>query len=333
LQEGQLMKVFLLWLVTTFLTPALGTVGFEQLSVPDPPGKALSVAVWFPSVGKPVSVSLGPFQQMVVPGGTITGTRLPLVLISHGTGGSDASHYDTALALAREGFVVAALTHTGDNYMDQSYVGNRKDLTDRPRQVSVVLSYMLATWTAHERLDAEGVGMFGFSLGGFTTLVESGAIPDLSRMRELCATHPTAPECLFIKQRNGDQLGPETFTPLWIHDRRVKSAVVAAPAVSYLFGPGSLKAVRIPVQLWRASNDDQVPDAWNTALIWRELPRLVEEHVVARAGHYAFLPPCSEALARQAPQICSDDASFDRAVFHRDFNREVVAFFKKTLAT
>ena len=320
------MKIFLLWSVTAF-----ATVGFQQLSVPDPPGKALSVAVWFPSIGKAVPVSIGPFQQMVVPNGTITGMGLPLVLISHGTGGSDASHYDTALALAGEGFVVAALTHTGDNYMDQSYIGNRKDLTDRPRQVSVVLNYMLTTWIQHERVDAGRVGMFGFSLGGFTTLVESGGIPDLSRMRELCATRPTAPECLFIKQRNGDQLSPETSSPVWTHDQRVKAAVVAAPAVSYLFGPGSLKAVRIPIQLWRASNDEQVPDAWNTALIRKELPKPVDEHVVTRAGHYVFLPPCSEVLARQAPQICSDDASFDRAIFHRDFNQEVVAFFKRML--
>ena len=325
------MKIFLLWSVTAFLTPAFATVGFRQLSVPDSPGKSLSVAVWFPSHGKPVSVSVGPFQQMVIPDGTIAGTGLPLVLISHGTGGSDASHYDTALALADEGFVVAALTHTGDNYMDQSYAGNRKDLTDRPRQISVLLTYMLTAWTEHDRLIAGRVGLFGFSLGGFTTLVEIGGIPDLSRMRELCATRPTAPECLFIKQRNGDQLRPDTFTPAWTHDQRVKAAVIAAPAVGYLFGPGSLKTVTIPIQLWRASNDQQVPDAWNTALIRRELSRTAEEHIVGRAGHYSFLPPCSEALARQAPQICSDEAHFDRAMFHRDVNREVVAFFKTTL--
>lgn len=326
------MKIFLHWFVAAFLTPALGAVGFEQLSVPDPAGKALPVALWFPSIGKPVSMPIGPFQQMVVLDGKIVGTGLPLVLISHGTAGSEASHYDTALALAEGGFVVAALTHTGDNYIDQSYVGNRKDLTDRPRQVSVVLSYMLTMWARHEQLDAGRVGMFGFSLGGFTTLVESGGIPDLSRMRELCATRPTAPECLFIKQRNGDQLSSEIFRPVWTRDRRVKAAVVAAPAVSYLFGPGSLKSIEIPIQLWRASNDDQVPDAWNTALIRRELLTAAEEHIVTPAGHYAFLPPCSEALAQQAPQICSDGASFDRVAFHRDFNREVVAFFKRKLA-
>src|SRR5262245_45739381 len=112
--------VLLLWLGSMFSTPASNTaVGFQQLSVPDPQGKTLSAAVWFPSVGEPVSVSVGPFQQMVIPDGVVSGTSLPLVLISHGTAGSEGSHYDTALALAANGFVVVALTHTGDNYKDQ----------------------------------------------------------------------------------------------------------------------------------------------------------------------------------------------------------------------
>src|SRR5499425_3020193 len=192
--------VFLLWLSSAFSASASNIVGFQQLSVPDPPGKTLSVAVWYPSAGKPVSASVGPFQQMVVTGGPVSGTRLPAVLISHGTAGSEGSHYDTAMALAASGFVVVALTHTGDSYIDQSYSGNQKNLTDRPRQVSVVLSYMLTAWTQHDRLDPARVGMFGFSLGGFTTLVEIGGIPDMNRMLELCMKRPTAPECLFIKQ-------------------------------------------------------------------------------------------------------------------------------------
>jgi predicted dienelactone hydrolase len=95
--------------------------------------------------------------------------RLPLVLISHGPGGSDGRHFDTVLALAGAGFVVVALTHTGNNYLDQSYAGNQKNLTDRPRQVSAVLAYMLTSWTQYDHLDAALVGMFGFSLDAFTT--------------------------------------------------------------------------------------------------------------------------------------------------------------------
>jgi predicted dienelactone hydrolase len=323
---------FSLFLVAVLAAPVFAAVGFQQLSVPDPDGKPLAVGLWYPSQGTPSAVAVGPFQQMVVPNGPLSGTALPLVLISHGASGSEGSHYDTAIALASEGFIVAALTHTGDNYQDQSNTANDKNLTDRPRQVCVVLTYMLKNWPQHDHLDPSRVGMFGFSLGGFTTLVVAGAVPDVSRMRQLCSKHPTAPECLFIKQRNGDQLNPPTVAPAWAHDRRVRAAVVAAPAVSYMFGPGSLNKVNIPVQLWRAAEDDQVPDAWNTALLREELPAPAEERVVAGAGHNVFLPPCSEGLAKQVPQICNDAPVFDRATFHAEFNREIVAFFKKTLA-
>jgi predicted dienelactone hydrolase len=320
-------------MIAMLASPALATVGFQQVSVPDPNGKPLSVGIWYPSLGTTTSVAVGPFQQKVVLDGPVSETQLPLVLISHGNAGSDGSHYDTAMALAKEGFVVAALTHTGDNYRDQSYVGNGKNLTDRPRQVCVVLTYMLKTWPQHDHLDPVRIGMFGSSLGGFTTLVVSGGVPDLGRTRQLCTQRPTAPECLFIKQRNGDPLSQPPPAPVWAHDRRVRAAVVAAPAVSYLFGPGSLDEVKIPIQLWRAAQDDQVPDAWNTALLRQELPSPPDEHVVAGAGHYAFLPPCGEALAKQVPQICNDAPGFNRIAFHRQFNSAVVVFFKKTLVS
>lgn len=323
---------FLFWVLGAIVAPAFCTIGFQQLTVPDSEGKAISVAVWYPSGGTAVSESIGSFRQVVSADGPISGTASPLILISHGTGGSSASHYDTVLALAGAGFVVAALTHTGDSYMDQSYAGNRKDLTDRHRQVSVVLNYMLTTWPYHDRVDHARVGMFGFSLGGFTVIVMSGGTPDLNRMLELCTIHLTAPECRFIKERNGDQLNPVVIAPVWAHDRRVKAVVVAAPAVSYLFGPGSLQEVKIPIQLWRAVDDEQVPDEWNTALLRKELQATPEEHVVPRAGHYVFLAPCSDLMAKQVPHICIDAPGFDREAFHRDFNRDVLAFFSKHLA-
>jgi predicted dienelactone hydrolase len=326
------LLAFLSSVLALLVAPASAAVGFQQFIVPDSAGKPISVFVWYPSHDPETVQQLGGFSETVAVDGHISGRALPLILISHGTGGGSASHYDTALALAEKGFVVVAPTHTGDNYSDQSYAGNRQDLTDRPRQARLVLDYMLRVWPAHEHLDPARVGMFGFSLGGFTTLVESGGTPDLSRMIELCSKRPSAPECTFVKQRKGDQLDKVTTTPDWVHDERVRAAVVAAPAVSFLFGPGSLRTVNIPIQLWRASNDEQAPDEWNTAIIRRELPRAPEEHIVTSAGHYVFLPPCSDALAKQAPQICTDFTGFDRAAFHRKFNAAVVAFFSSALS-
>lgn len=328
------MRAFAYALVlTAALTPhAIGAVGFQQITVPDDAGKPLPVSVWYPSDGVAAPRSLDAFEQTVAVDGTVSGQSLALVLISHGSGGSSASHYDTAIALADAGFVVAAVTHTGDNYMDQSDAGNRKDLTDRPRQLARVLDYMLTGWSDRDRLDPARVGLFGFSLGGFTVLVLSGGTPDLNRMRQLCNARPTAPECVFIATRHGDQLDATISNVSWPHDPRVRAVVVAAPAVSYLFGPDSLQHVAMPIQLWRASDDEQVPDEWNTAILRAELPRPPQEHVVAAAGHYAFLAPCSNSLARIAPEICSDGAGFDRAAFHREFNADVVEFFRSTLA-
>jgi hypothetical protein len=127
----------LLWSLGTSSTASFVTIGFQQITVPDPEGRTISVAIWYPSEGTAVSEPFGPFRQTVATGGRLSGAALPLILISHGSSGSSASHYATALALAEAGFLAAALTHTGDNYTDQSYAGNRKDLTDRPRQARV----------------------------------------------------------------------------------------------------------------------------------------------------------------------------------------------------
>lgn len=306
-------------------------VGFQQTVVSDRGGRPLTVGIWYPTTTKPRSQPLMTFVQTVATNGDLAGDRLLLIVMSHGTGGSLASHYDTGLALAEAGFVAAAITHTADNYLDQSYAGNRIDLLDRPRQMKVLTDFMLTRWKYHARLDASRVGMFGSSLGGFTALVEVGGTPDLNRMATLCATRPAAPECTFVQQRHGDQLQPVAAQPKWTHDARIRAVVVAAPAASYLFGDGGLAGVTVPVQLWRADDDRQAPDAWNSAVVRAELRKPPEEHVIADADHFVFLAPCSDALTRVAPQICRDPPGFDRMKFHVTFNEQVVAFYRRAL--
>ena len=95
-------------------------VGFEQVSVPDGTARPLVVGIWYPTDAQAAPHALGPFTQDVAMSAPIAGARLPMVVFSHGTGGWYGGHYDTALALARAGFVVAAVSHTGDTYDDHS---------------------------------------------------------------------------------------------------------------------------------------------------------------------------------------------------------------------
>src|SRR5262249_22296610 len=152
-------------------------VGFQQLTIESEANEAIPIGLWYPTSTPPKEQPLALFSQVVAQAGIISGTHLSLVVISHGTGGSLASHYDTAHALAAAGFVVAALTHPGDNSQDQRLAGSRRDLIDRPRDVHRVLDYVLSEWVGHNRVDATRVGIFGFSLGGFTSLVAVGGAP------------------------------------------------------------------------------------------------------------------------------------------------------------
>jgi predicted dienelactone hydrolase len=310
---------------------SFAAVGYSQVTVPDRNGKSMQAGIWYPSNTQPAARPLGMFTQDVAQNGPIAGQGLPLILISHGSGGSLSSHLDTANALARAGFVVIAITHIGDNTDDQSYAGNRIDLIDRPRQAKVALDWILSSWPGRLNLNPRRIGVFGFSLGGFTSLVLIGGTPEIARMAQLCDSKPDAPECAFIKNAHGDQLTPSAESPVWTHDERIKAAVIAAPAASYLFGPGDLRHVSVPIQLWRVGKDSQAPDAWNGAVVRDNLKVHPDSHLVEGADHFVFLAPCSEALAAAAAQICQDPAGFDRAAFHRAFNQSVVDFFTTRL--
>jgi predicted dienelactone hydrolase len=314
-----------------FAAPSFAAVGFQQVTVPDRDGKSMQAGIWYPSNTQPSARPLGMFNQEVALNGPIAGQALPLILILHGTGGSLTSHIDTANALARAGFVVVAVTHIGDNAQDQSYAGNRIDLIDRPRQAKAALDWVLSSWPGRLNLNPRRIGVFGFSLGGFTSLVLVGGTPEIARMAQLCDSTPDAPECAFIKSAHGDQLSPSTEVPRWIHDERIKAAVIAAPAASYLFGPGDLREVSVPIQLWRVENDSHAPDAWNGAVVRDNLKVHPDSRLVQGADHFVFLAPCSDALAGVAAKICQDPAGFDRAAFHRAFNQSVVDFFTTRL--
>ena len=306
-------------------TPAL-PAGFEQIMVPDPAGAPLEVGVWYPSKAPATPQRLGLFEQTVANCGAVAGRDLPLIVMSHGTGGSFEGHYDTALALAEAGFAVAAITHTGDNYRDQSQVGR---LENRPRHIKMVVDYMLTSWQHHEALDPSRVGIFGFSAGGFTALVAIGGTPDMRTVAPHCAAHPDEWSCRMLREHKVNLSANRSMAePNWVHDPRIVAAVIAAPAVGYAFSAEALSAVTIPIQLWRGDSDEILPQPNYAQAVYDRLPVKPEYHVVPNAGHFAFLAPCTPALAARVQEICHDPEGFDRAAFHREFNPAVVAFFK-----
>jgi predicted dienelactone hydrolase len=302
---------------------ARASVGFEAMAMPMDSGSPIPVAIWYPADAPAAETPLGLFRQTVATDAPVAGSALPLVVISHGSGGSKDGHYDTALALAKAGFVVAALEHDGDNYRDHS---GAADIMRRPARLVRLIDYMLGEWRGRAAIDPARIGAFGFSAGGFAVLAAAGGRPDFGLVARHCAEHPQFFDCKVLADSPGTAPPAAGLPP----DRRIKALVVAAPALGFTFANG-LAGVTQPVQLWRADDDRVLPAPFYADAVRASLPSPPEFHPVAGADHFDFLAPCSERLAQLVPIICRSAPGFDRAAFHAQFNDAVVAFFRRAL--
>lgn len=282
-------------------------VAFSRLTVINGDQPAIEAGVWYPA-------------------DAATAPR-PLIVVSHGNGGDFRSHRDTVQALAKAGFVVATLTHRGDNWRDQS---RATDVVGRTRQLSVLIDHMLGQWDGRAGIDAERIGAFGFSAGGFTVLAAAGGDPDLTRMVDHCRANPALYDCHLVGRHSGT-LNSGQGTPRLPHDRRLKALVVAAPALGFTFTREGLANVNQPVQLWQAGGDQILPSPFYAEPVRDALPRSPEYRRIDGAGHFDFMPPCSPELAANAPMICAPTPGFDRAAFHERLNSEMIRFFKTHL--
>lgn len=283
--------------------PARAGIAVQVVRLAGPSGQAIDAAVWTPDPA-------------------VNGPR-PLIVISHGSIGTMSGHRDTAEALAEAGFVVAALTHPGDNPQDMSRTWC---LTDRAPQVSALIDYLTADWPQAAMIDGSRIGAFGFSAGGFTVASLIGARSDPQTIIDHCADHPDFLLCTLM---GPDGIDPDSWQAGG-YDARVRAGVIAAPGFGFSFSDESLEGITAPVQLWQAGADQILNAPWHVEPIRDRLPG-VEFHRVDGALHHDFMAPCGPELRAAVPELCRSNPGFERAAFKADFNRQVVTFFRTAL--
>lgn len=302
-------------------------VGFQSAVATSATGQRFPVGIWYPTDARTRPTTLlGLVLMDVAPGAPVAGNGLPLVVISHGNGGGPGSHADIALALASAGYVVAAPMHTGDNYTDQSGLGSTSYLGNRTAELSATVDHLLAHWPGRARIDPARIGAFGFSAGGLTVLTAAGVKPDLSRVATHCARSQEF-VCGLMRQAESPWIvGGANVDNAWVRDARIRAAVAAAPALGFAMPPDGFADVSVPVQLWGADLDTNVPNATNAQPVRDALGARAEYYEVRGAGHFSFLVPCGLI---GPPALCKDQGDFDRKAFHAEMNKSVVSFFDK----
>ena len=304
--------------------------GFLDLQLTDPvEGGPMPAIVFYPTKSDGGSTQVGPFTIAATRGAAPAPGSYPLIVHSHGTGGSHLGHHDTLAALARAGFVAAAVEHPRDNYRDGSGFATDLQLIGRPHHIVALIDGVLAHATVGPLVDRARIGMAGFSAGGYTTLLIAGAVPDFSLQAEYRRAVPKDP----LRER-ADAAGKQRRKPdlKIVADPRVRAIFLMAPALGYVFDKAGLAKVEVPVRLYRPTADEILAHPWNAERIAQMLPKPPEYQLIEGAGHYIFLPPCPILLALRIPAICKDPKGIDRAAIHVRLNAEMIEFFRRTLA-
>jgi len=298
--------------------------GITRITVQD--AVPFDALVAYPTDAAEVSFQDGPFTITASRDAQIaSGTRSPVILFSHGgggtikAGGSPFPYAALLTSLAREGFVVIAPFHPGSKRP-------REALEDRPRQIHKALDAMLADPRFATHADPNRLGMMGFSYGGAVALIVAGGAPSLAHLAAYCRDRTDDPMACDGVPTDGslaNAVGTRSADAL-----AVKTLVLLEPFGS-LFGRDGLTSVDMPTLLYRAESSALKAEG-NIIALAAALPHPPRQETVP-GGHFIFFGPCPPAVEAEAPAACKDAPRVDRASVHRRIEGEIGYFLRRNL--
>ncbi len=231
-----------------------------------------------------------------------------LVVVSHGSGGAPTDLAWLAESLSTQGFLVAAVEHHGNNSRDHLLEGG-SFWWERAPDLSVVVDHLERT----ERL--AGVGVVGYSLGGYAAAAVLGARIDAVKLQRLYAGEPVLPipperpdiaaQVAALLTKHGRDAVVRRATADF-RDPRFLTGVLLAPAICPILDEDSLAAVGRPVLVrWGDADEVESPED-NGRRYTRLIPGADGRSMGERVGHFAFGDgdeggvPVREAVAAEA---------------------------------
>jgi predicted dienelactone hydrolase len=310
---------------------------------------ALSTVIWYPAESsateKPVEIpgltifDLGSASQSAKI--AAQPATFPLIVVSHGTGGSGLSMAWLGEALARHGYIAAAVNHPGNNAAEPYTVEGFSIWWERARDLSEVISDMLADSQFGSHIDAKRIGAAGFSLGGYTMIEIAGGLTDpqgfiaycnSSKNDGICVSPPEFPTLLpdfrKLMQEHPEVLAHASDS---YRDPRVRSVFAMAPALGPAFPTDGLKKISIPVEIVAGESDQNVPIASSARYFAANIPAAKLRIFQGAVAHYVFLDSCSDVGRKNVPMLCNDAPGVDRHGIHAQTIERAMSFFRDTL--
>ncbi|WP_238917473.1 alpha/beta fold hydrolase [Clostridium sp. YIM B02555] len=279
-------------------------VGCKNIQIRDESKDLLfNVLVQYPTKEISVPTAFGPYTMDVCINSKILDGEFPLVVISHGNGGSHLLYRTISTHLAKNGYVVAMVEHYGNNRNNNELENTEENLILRPKHISLTIDKLLSDSFFGKYVKADKIAVLGHSMGGYTALALAGGIP-----------------------RTIDGKKIETNI-----DNRIKAIVLLAPGAGWFMN--GLDDVRIPILMLTAEHDTITP-AWNAETVLKSIPdkSLVTFKQIENAGHFSFLSPFPESMRNPNFLPSTDPEGFDRENFHAQLPKDILAYLNEKLS-
>jgi predicted dienelactone hydrolase len=316
-------------------TAQAGPVGQTWRAFPDPSaasrdylGRAqVRAVIWYPAASgvTETDIAIGPPEARTFAGGKAApeaplarGGRKPLIVMSHGSGGTALQYGWLADALARQGYVVVAVDHPGASGGERATDPGTLLWWRRADDISAALDAVLKDPILGPRIDRRRIGMVGYSLGGATGLVLAGARPSLAAMQAACVTARNA-ACGMLGEAAPDMAKDRA-------DRRIRAFALIAPGLVPMLDLAP--AARPPMLILAGDADETAKPADNAVAVSRALGAQLE--ILDGVAHNDFLQPCTDVGRSRYADLCREPNA-RREATHAKAAGMVGAFFNNRL--
>ncbi len=301
--------------------------------------RPLVTEIWYPTADSFQAADRHPtpfLRDYTVRDGRLPSTRLPLIMLSHGTGGGRLTLEWLAQALVKKGFVVAAVDHFGNTY-DNKIPLMFFEFWQRPLDIRYVLTRLLAEKELGSILDSSRIGAAGFSIGGYTVIGLAGGEVDVPAMMRYYKTighreieFPELPG--LSKMLDDSTLNADVEHIPDLKDDRIKAVLSINPGLgSGFIRPKQVKRISSPVFIIGCQSDSMAPAIPNARHLHKLIPASEYYEFPGNTGHYVMLNEAIDELKKAEPGAFSDAPGVDRHQVHLAVDSLAINFFRRTL--
>ncbi|MBC6442819.1 MAG: hypothetical protein GDA53_06815 [Rhodobacteraceae bacterium] len=284
------------------------------------------VAIWYPgtSQGAPSLYAKNPVFEgvkahMDVP---VSPGQYPVVLFSHGMGGTDRAQAWLGAALAERGAITVMVNHPNSTWGDFDMTEGIRHWT-RAQDMSAALDAVLDMQAFSDSLDTNRVMGAGFSYGGWTALSLGGVRGNHAGIVDACTTYAQMDACGIFMSEEVNMQGIDSAT--WnasYADARVTHVAAIDPGLVWgLEQSDTAELVPSTLLIGFGGEDDR---SLATNFDRSGLAAFLADRRIERfdpAYHFSAMPICTPSGAailaeeRDDP-VCTDPAGSDRAAIH-----------------